>query len=424
MAELSSYRALSTILAPIIGLYLRWRLQQGKEDRLRFDERLGHATCPRPPGVLVWVHAASVGESISILPLLEKLTSMLPECRVLLTTGTVTSAKLMVRRLPERAFHQYVPVDRPDVVRRFLEHWRPDIVLWVESELWPNLISESSKIAPLIMVNGRMSERSFRRWCWVPGMARKLMQKFSLCLAQNEMAASRLAMLGAQNVKCAGNLKDAGSPLPVDANELTRMRNMFGDRPRWLAASTHEGEEAIAADVHQILKVKFPDLITVVVPRHATRGQKLSAKFKTSGFSVVEREAGQPITDSTEIYVANTMGELGLFYRLSEVVFVGGSLVPHGGQNLLEPARLDCAIIHGPYMDNFADTVAELKLAGGSEEINDGANMAIAVGRYLAHPECVAKRAKAAKIVASNKEGVLDAVLAEIIPYLPVMSVK
>ena len=419
MVGLASYRTLTTLAAPLIGLYLRRRLGQGKEDQARFDERLGHAGRERPAGPIIWVHAASVGEAISVLPLIERVATAVPGGHVLLTTGTVTSARLMAERLPSRAYHQYVPADRPDAVRRFLDHWRPDLVLWVESELWPNLISASAATAPLILVNARMSERSFRRWRRFPRMATDLLGTFALCLAQNGEEARRLVDLGARHVRCVGNLKNAAPPLPVDEAELARMRALLGARPRWLAASTHAGEETIAVEAHRALKRDHPGLLTIIVPRHAMRGSMIAEKLAAEDLVVANRGGGEPVTAETDVYVAATMGELGLFYRLANVVFVGGSLVPHGGQNPLEPARLDCAILYGPHMENFADATGELEAAGAAARVDDGQALGAAVGRFLAMPERGAAVAAAARRVAAAKGEVLDAVFAEISPFLP-----
>ena len=419
MVGLASYRTLTTLAAPLIGLYLRRRRSQGKEDRARFGERLGHAGRERPAGPITWIHAASVGEAISVLPLIERIATAVPDGHVLLTTGTVTSARLMAERLPPRAFHQYVPADRPDAVRRFLDHWRPDVVLWVESELWPNLISASAARAPLILVNGRMSERSFRRWQRFPRMATDVLGRFALCLAQNEKEARRLVGLGARHVRCVGNLKNAAPPLPVDEVELAHMRTSLGSRPRWLAASTHAGEETIAVEVHRALKRDHPGLLTIIVPRHAMRSSMVAEKLASADLVVATRGGGEPVTAETDIYVAATMGELGLFYRLADLVFVGGSLVPHGGQNPLEPARLDCAILYGPHMENFADATSELEAAGAAERVDGGEALAAALGRFLAMPERCAARTAAARGVAAAKGEVLDAVFAEIAPFLP-----
>ena len=411
------YRGLTTAAWPLIHLYLAWRKAAGREDPARFGERLGRASLERPPGPLIWLHAASVGEALSILSLIGRLLAERPGLHILVTTGTVTSARLVAERLPPRAFHQYVPVDRALWVRRFLDHWRPDLALWVESELWPNLVGESQRRGvPMVLVNGRMSARSTASWQRMPGLVRPLLSGFALCLTQSVEDARRFSALGAARVKSPGNLKYAAAPLAAEPEELSRLRAMTADRPLWLAASTHPGEERVAGQVHRRLAPKHAGLLTLVVPRHAARGAEVARELGDLGLSVARRSAGEAITPATGLYLADTMGELGLFYRLAGVVFVGGSLVRHGGQNLLEPAQLDSAVIHGPHMANFQQIVDEMR--GVSIEVADGDGLADAVDHLLGDPQFRAERAAAAAAVASRTGGVLDAVLAELKPFL------
>jgi len=413
------YRVVTAAGGPLIRLYLTFRLATGKEDRARFGERLGQAGRPRPQGPVVWVHAASVGESLSMLPLVERLRDDRPDVSVLVTTGTVTSARLMADRLPDGAFHQYVPVDRLAYVCRFLDHWQPDLALWAESEFWPNLISETvGQGVPMILINGRVSPRAFAGWQRYRRLIRRLLAGFTLCLGQTEADTERLSTLGAQRTKYLGNLKFAAPALPADEDDLARLRATIDGRPRWLAASTHAGEEEIAGRVHRRLAAKHPGLLTVIVPRHPQRGRQIVEDLRAAGLEVALRSSAGPVTDATEVYVADTMGELGLFYRLAGIVFMGKSLVPHGGQNPLEAARLDCALIYGPHMTNFADIVGRLRDAGASEEVADEAALAAAVDRLLADGGDRTRRAAAAQEVAAAEAGVLDAVMNELAPFL------
>ncbi|MGE5503841.1 MAG: 3-deoxy-D-manno-octulosonic acid transferase [Actinomycetota bacterium] len=413
----SIYRGLTILGAPLIALYLDRRKARGKEDRSRFPERLGHPGQPRPEGALAWLHAASVGESLSMLPLVERLCS--GGTRVLVTTGTVTSAKLMVQRLPEGALHQYVPVDRPAYVRRFLDHWRPDLALWAESELWPNMLAElAHRRIPAILVNGRMSPRSFGKWRRVPGFIRRMLSSFALCLAQTESDGERLGRLGAREVRCLGNLKYAVPPLPHDEAELARLQAAAGGRPVWLASSTHPGEEAIAAEAHRALSGRFPDLLTVIAPRHPHRGPDIARELLAMGLSPALRSAGELPRPGTNVYIADTLGELGLFYRLAPVVFMGKSLAVGGGQNPFEPALLGAAVLFGPLMSNFPDMAPRLVEAGAGEQVADGAALAEAVGRLLAEPDLLGRRRAAAQAWARAEAGVLDAVTAALAPYL------
>ena len=411
------YRGLTTLGAPVISLYLGRRKRRGKEDAQRFSERLGRPGQPRPPGSLVWIHAASVGESLSMLPLVERLCAR--RMGVLLTTGTVTSARLMSERLPKGALHQYMPVDRMAYVRGFLDHWRPDLALWAESEFWPNMLAESHRRGiPLVLVQGRISPKSFAGWKKVPGFIRKLLSCFDLCLAQTEEDAHRLKALGCRDARCLGNLKYAAPPLPADAAELNRLRQTIAGRPVWLAASTHPGEESVIAEVHLALAPRFPDLLTLIVPRHPQRGPDIAREMLAMGLSAGLRSAGELPHAGTRIHIADTMGELGLFYRLADIVFMGKSLTVGGGQNPFEPARIGAAILFGPAMDNFPDMAPRMVKAGAALQIADGAELTRALERLLADPAQTARMKRAATGWAEAEADVLDAVEAALAPAL------
>ena len=416
---LALYRLISTLGLPLIRAYLARRRSQGKEDAARFGERLGIAGRPRPAGALVWVHAASVGESLSLLPLIERLGTARPGLNVLVTTGTVTSATLMAERLPECAVHQYVPVDRRAYVRRFLDHWRPDLVLWAESEFWPNLVTEpAARGIPMVLVQGRVSPGSFRGWRRAPGLIRRLLAGFRLCLGQSEGDAERLRRLGAPVARCVGNLKYAAPPLPAEDDVLADLQQAIAGRPRWLAASTHAGEEIMIGRVHQRLVDDHPGLISLVVPRHPRRGPDVARAVAASGLRVARRSAGETPTAETDVYIADTLGELGVFYRLADVVFVGKSMFARGGQNPLEPARLDCALVFGPYMTNFVDATDRLTGAGAALEMTDEAAMGDTVGALLSDPARCRTMAEAGRAVADAEASSLDAVIAELAPFL------
>ena len=413
------YRMATIIAGPFVGLYLGRRRAAGKEDPMRYPERLGHAGVKRPAGSLIWIHAASVGESLSALPLVERLLERRPNLHMLVTTGTVTSARLMAERLPDRALHQYVPVDRPGAVACFLDHWRPDLALWTESEFWPNLVADTqARGIAMVLVNGRMSDRSFRRWRRFDGLIHRLLAGFTLCLAQSERDAERLRALGAAAVRGIGNLKSAAPPLPVHEAELEKLRAAVGDRPLWLAASTHDGEEAVVATVHKALAATHRRLLTIIVPRHPNRGEAIAQGLRAKGLAVARRAAKVTIGTDTEVYVADTMGELGLFYRLADVVFVGGSLVSHGGQNPLEPARLGCAVVYGPHMTNFTDFTAAFAKADATRQVEDGPGLAEVVGKLLGDSYERARLAAAARRIAEAEAAVLDEVEAAIAPLV------
>lgn len=415
----SVYRALTLPLAPLVRLYLRRRCRRGKEDRARLGERRGVSGAPRPPGPLVWIHAASIGEATAVLGLIERLLAARPQLEILLTTGTVASAQLLAERLPMRARHQYAPVDLPRWVDRFLDHWRPDIALWVESELWPNLVlATRARGIPMILVNGRLSEGSYRRWQRWPGLIRPMLGAFAQCLAQDPDQAERLRLLGGRHVAALGDLKAAGHPLPVELPELRRLQRQVGGRPVWVAASTHPGEEEIAVAAHRDLAVAHRGLLTIIAPRHAARGDAVAAILAGRGLAVARRSHSESITPDTEIYLADTMGELGLFYRLAGIAFIGGSLTARGGHNPFEAARLRCAVLHGPDMRNCASMAAALAAAGASQTVAGPEDLAAAVSLLLSDPTLRRARAEAAARAATAGEGVLDAVLAQLSPWL------
>lgn len=423
---LTGYRSLTGLSAPALRWVLGRRVRKGKEDPARLNERMGRPTRPRPHGPLVWVHGASVGETLSTLPLIHRLLADRPGVKVMVTSGTVTSADLLARRLPKGAFHQYVPVDHPRWVRRFLEHWRPDLALWVESDLWPNLISQTqARGVPMILVNGRLSERSFQGWRKARGLVRELLSGFALRLAQTEGDRRRFEATGGGPVQCLGNIKLAAPPLPAKAKDLAGLRRSVGERPVWVAASTHDGEEAQIADAHLYAKEhetelpKLPDLLTVIVPRHTNRGADVAALMRARGLTFGLRSKGHAITPETDVYIADTMGELGLFYRLAEVAFVGGSMVPHGGHNPIEPALLDCAVLHGPHMTNFVEVTDILTRAGGAKLVRNHPELIIAVTDLLTDDTARNAMMRAAKQAATAESGVLDRVMDAIAPYLP-----
>lgn len=413
---LAAYRLAGICAAPFLPLFLSRRARQGKEESGRLGERRGFASVPRPEGLLVWVHAASVGETNAVLPLIGRLTGI--GASVLFTTVTVTSAQIAAARLPPGAIHQFSPLDVQPWVARFLDHWRPDLALVVESELWPvTMTMLADRGVPQVLINARMSERSYDRWQRYASLARRLLSRLALCLAQSPVDAERYRAMGVKQVDVTGNLK-FDAPLPTsDPAAVAALKQFIGERPLWLAASTHEGEEAIAARVHRELAPAHPGLLTVIVPRHPGRGPAIAEALRDNGLHVVLRSKGESIAADTEIYVADTLGELALFYSSVPVAFIGGSLVPHGGQNPIEPVRFEAAVLHGPHVDNFADIYAALD-ASGSEAVADAEQLAAAVHRLLADPARARNRVRAATAALQPFSGALDATLAALKPFL------
>jgi 3-deoxy-D-manno-octulosonic-acid transferase len=381
---LGLYRGATRLLSPFVHLYLGRRRERGKESVDRFPERVGLASAERPEGPLVWLHAASVGEALSLLPLIEAIGEGWPQVSQLLTTGTVTSADLMGRRLPRTVIHQFVPVDLPKTVDRFLAHWRPGLAIWAESEIWPNLLAATrASGCTMTLVNGRISPRSFDRWRLFPAAARRLFSSFSLVYGQTEADTERLRGLGAAGAVCVGNLKYAAPPLPVDPVSLDVLTRAIGDRPAWMAASTHSGEDASAGRVHRQLAAEFPGLLTLVAPRHPSRGDEAAADLAALGLAVRRRSRGELPDAATDVYLCDTMGEMGAFYRAVPVVAMGKSWIGEGGQNPLEPARLSCAVLFGPHMENFRVMAERMVAAGAAQAFADEADLAVAVGALL-----------------------------------------
>jgi 3-deoxy-D-manno-octulosonic-acid transferase len=416
-ASLRAYRLLSTALTPLAPLLLARRLRRGKEHRGRLAERRGQASLPRPKGPLIWIHGASVGEIGAVLPLVERFAAR--GLAVLVTSGTVTSGGLAEQRLPRGVIHQFVPLDAPRYMRRFIRHWRPDLALFAESDLWPNMIIETSaRRVPMIVVNGRLSEASFRRWRRLPSMIVGLLGRLDLCLAGTPADASRFTDLGAPRVLTTGNLKFDAPSLPADRDKLAVLKAAIGSRPVIAAASTHAGEEAAVIEAHGLLRGNFPGLLTLIAPRHPERGPGVVELAHAVGLKTALRSRGERPDAATEIYVADTVGELGLIYRLARVVFMGGSLVRHGGQNPIEAAKLGAAILHGPHVWNFAEVYAALDAAHGAALVSDVGRLAGAMAAWLNDPTARAHSAEAAHTTVEALGGALERTMRSLEPYL------
>jgi 3-deoxy-D-manno-octulosonic-acid transferase len=411
------YQTLSAAAVPLAPVLIKRRLKQGKEDPARINERRGMTADVRPHGPLVWIHGASVGEVLAAAGLIERLRAL--NLRILLTSGTVTSAAVAAKRFPPDVIHQYVPYDSPRYVARFLDHWQPSLALFIESDLWPNLIlAGAARRLPMVLINGRMSHRSFPRWRRISGTIEALLGRFEVCLAQSEVDAERFTALGSRNVVTTGNLKlDVQAP-PADNARLERLMAVTRGRPVIVAASTHHGEEEILAEMHRELARYFPQLLTVIVPRHPNRGEAIAGMIAASGLHVTLRSHKDLPTATTDIYVADTMGELGLFYRLAPIVFMGGSLVEHGGQNPIEAIKLGAAIVHGPHVFNFTDVYDALDAGGGAKQASAQQALVKQIGQWLADPTARQSSVEAAGRVVDRLGGALDRTLGALEPYL------
>ncbi|SNS30540.1 3-deoxy-D-manno-octulosonic-acid transferase [Tardiphaga sp. OK246] len=414
---LRAYRRLSAALTPLAPVLIRQRLKKNKEDPTRLDERRGISQIERPAGPLVWIHGASVGEVLAAAALIERLRAL--GMRILLTSGTVTSAEIIAKRFPTDIIHQYIPYDSPRFVARFLDHWKPSLALFIESDLWPNLIiSAAKRRLPMVLINARMSQRSFPRWQKFSATISALLGRFEICLAQSETDAERFSALGSRSVVVTGNLKlDVQAP-PGDAVKLDKLMAVTRGRPIIVASSTHPGEEEIILETHKTLTSFFPKLLTVIVPRHAHRGADIAQMITVAGAQVALRSREELPHAGTDIYVADTMGELGLFYRLSPVVFIGGSLVPHGGQNPIEAVKLGASVVHGPHVFNFTDVYEALDGAGGAKLADSSEQLVKQLGQMLGNEAARDAAIESGRRVVERLGGALDRTLHALEPYL------
>jgi len=389
---------------------LRSRLLMGKEDPERLEERLGISLAERPTGNLIWFHAASVGESLSLMELIKRISSSQPDYNFLITTGTITSAKLILSRLPSNAVHQYIPVDTPKAVEKFLDRWRPSLAIWTESEFWPNLISfTSARDIPMILINARISEKSYRRWRFFKKSLKNLIEKFNYSLIQDEKTVKYFSKIGisSNNFELTGTLKEGSAALPYSETEQVEISKQILNRPVWLAASTHEGEEKLIAAAHRHASKASQGLLLIIVPRHPERGLEIASILTKENFKICLRSKKDKISSDTQIYIADTLGELGLWYRIAPVSFVGGSFVPIGGHNPFEPAALGSAILHGPYVENFKEIYNRLNVAGAAVKIEEASELGVKLIETLS-PENAAKLAQSAWEVSSNGAEITD----------------
>ncbi len=414
------YNFLIRILYPlVIKRYINKRKQNGKEDIKRFNERIGRPKIKRPEGKLIWFHGASVGESLSMLPLITKLLDLYPNLHIMVTTGTVTSAELMNKRLPERAFHQYIPIDNPTFAARFLRHWKPDLALWFESELWPAMLSNiKARNIPLLLINGRISNKSFKRWQQFDFICKELLGCFTFCLGQSEEDAYRLRVLGAKEAICLGNLKYAGFQPPVDPAKREEIAAQIGNRPLWNVSSTHNDEELKIGKFLKRVQDKVPGLLTIIAPRHPNRGPEIQEALNEIGLKTALRSKGEKITDTTDVYIADTIGEVGIWYDLAPLVFIGGSLIPHGGQNFMEPSRMRDAVLVGPHMFNFTDAMNRAKKADAVIQVNDVNELEENVIQLLTNPELLEAKRSLAYNWAHGEAKVLDGIVEKVKGYI------
>lgn len=420
---LGMYRLAGAAAYPLMGPYVAWRASKGKEDRNRRRERYGVAGRERPDGPVIWVHAASVGETIAVIPLVKSILGY--GVNIVLTTGTVTSAKVAEERLPERVIHQYVPLDLRPAIRRFLDHWQPDLAIIAESEIWPMTILElGARRVPQVLVNGRLSDRSFASWKKRANIAEALFENLAHVIAQSEVDGERFRALGARPVTVSGNLKVDTVPPPADEKALHALKRQIGARPTWAAVSTHDGEEMIAAEVHATLRARHPGLLTIIVPRHPDRADALAAQISGMGLKVARRGKRDKINADADILLGDTIGEMGLYLRLTEIAFVGRSLTSQGGQNPLEPAMLDTAVLAGRNVQNFRDSYQRLLDSGGAKLVRDRSMLAGAVNFLLTNEAARHEMMAAGAATVDEMRGALARTLRSLEPYIQPLVVK
>lgn len=416
------YVAATVLLAPFAAWHEIRKLRNQGVPALRAHEKMGHASQPRMgSGRLIWFHAASVGESLSVLALITKMGEMLPRAQFLITSGTPTSAKLVAERLPPRTVHQFAPLDARGPLSRFLGHWRPDAAIFVESELWPRMLRMTrERGTPMVLVNARLSAKSRAAWARQPALASYIFDVFDLILTQNDEIAQAMVDMHApaDRVARGTNLKSLSAPLPTDSAILAQARTAIKNRPVWVAASTHDGEESTILEAHKDLLKDHPDLMLILVPRHPARSDDIAGLIRQAGLSHAIRSQGDWPKAGEAVYLADTLGELGNWYALSDIVFLGGSLLPIGGHNPFEVVQAGAAVLSGPHVANFAETYTDMKRSGAMRFVIDAPDLAKEVGALLRSDTAKSAALQAAQSYVQDKSDALIRISARLIHIL------
>jgi 3-deoxy-D-manno-octulosonic-acid transferase len=415
---ISLYQGVMSRSDGLLDILLSRRLAKGKEHTGRVGERKGLASRPRPAGPLCWIHAASVGEAQSALILINSLLQKTKNLHILVTSGTLTSAAMLEKNLPARTFHQFYPLDHPAWTGAFLAHWHPDFVLWMESELWPNMLSQIAETnIPCLLVNARLSPVSFRNWSLFRGLASTVLKAFAGVLCQTESDATSFKKLGAHNVVVTDNLKYSAKPLSYNEDDLKALRARIGSRPCWVFASSHKGEETLALRVHEMLRAAQPELLTIIVPRHPERRDQIKQQLSDSRLEIVFRGESRILPDeNTEIYIADTLSELGLFYRSAPIAFIGRTMSDDGGggHNPIEAAQLGCAVLHGPHVQNLQDIFDDMDSSGSAILCANEGSIASALIDLFSKRHFLNEKQEAALNFAKGKERVIERVMPHI----------
>ncbi len=417
-----AYRALTYLSACPLNIIIKKRRARGKEHPKRLNEKKGITDKIRPEGKLIWIHGASVGESQSALILINMLLKNYDDMHILITTGTLTSAQLMENKLPPKALHQFYPFDHPLWVQKFLEHWQPDAALWMESELWPNMLYEIKKRnIPAILINAHMSERSFRVWNRLPFLPAQILSTFNEILCQTEKDKNNYRALGAKNIIVTDNIKYSAAPLSYNQNEYELLKNATHNRLICLYASTHEGEEKLACSIHKSLKLNFPELLTIIVPRHPERRENIAKDLMPFNVNIKFRNKDSACPEALDdIYIADTLGELGLFYALSPIAFIGRTFSNDGGggHNPIEAAQLNCAILHGPNVQNLQEIFDSLNAQNAAIKLETTEDLKQKIYELLDDPNLIKKYQEKACTFAKQKTSVIDKVMANLTPMI------
>jgi 3-deoxy-D-manno-octulosonic-acid transferase len=415
----SAYVGLSMLLVPFAARSTIAKLRAADVPALRAHERLGNASEDRPEGTLIWFHAASVGESLSVLALITRMGVALPDAHFLITSGTATSATLIAQRMPPRSQHQFAPLDAPGPLKRFLKHWRPNAAVFVESELWPQMLRRTRATgAAMALVNARLSKRSIKSWGKRPKLAAYILDVFDLILTQNDAMAEAMVRIHAPAPRVARgqNLKSFAGPLPTDEDLIFEARAKLGHRPVWIAASTHAGEEQIVLAAHKKLRETSPDLLLILVPRHPERATEVVQYIADTGMEYTRRSRGD--LPEKAVYLADTLGELGNWFALSDIVFLGGSLLPIGGHNPFEVAQSGATVLSGNHVFNFAETFSAMEAAGAARIVSGSDDLAAQVDTLLRDTASRENAVKAAQTFATQETDKLDTIATRLINAL------
>ena len=418
---IKSYGVATRALGPLTPILLKRRQKQGKEDPARMDERHGNTNVPRPAGRMIWMHGASVGECLMLQPVINRLLATYQDAQVVITSGTITSAEILAKHLPERAIHQFVPLDYPKAIDRFLDHWKPDLAIWAESEIWPNMIRQTkARGIPMALLNARFSEKSLTGWSKRKKSAQSLIGSFDLILAADTHTEKGLSWLLDRPVEMAGNLKDAAAPLPVNVKELKTLKSQTSRRQIWCAASTHEGEDIHMIRAHKQVLAKYKTSLLILAPRHPERSKDIQKLLKSAGLSFVTRSSGKPVERSDQVFLFDTIGEMGLAYRLSKLTFVCGSLLAGlSGHNPLEPARLGNAVLTGAHISSFADSYMSMIAFDAAQRLLSPQIIGPSILELLSNKDALTELQNKAEAYATGRDAVLDYVWDQLTPLIP-----